>query len=420
MVVEQAIDQLGVDAADVMTYDEATGTLELVAGKGFASPAALLAGPDWGGLVHRVIQAGCPLHISDLAYAPIVDARVSRLLTEGLVAYHALPLVAEGRVRGVLECFHRVAMEPDLEWLSFAAMLGGQAAIAIDNAALFEGLRRSHEELQAAYDATIEGWARALDLRDHETEGHSRRVTEMAMHLARAMGLGETDLVHIRRGALLHDIGKMGVPDSILHKPGPLTEEEWAVIRRHPSYAVEILEPSEFLGAALDIPHYHHERWDGTGYPCGLAEEQIPLAARIFAAVDIWDALNNDRPYRRAWPQERVRAHLRTLAGNHLDPRVVEVFLSLLARANLATNGSPGPSREPACAHEAGTTRRERDRDAQVDLSVGTDPVRSLPVASRSIAPKARVQSDLLSRRTAYAHECGVRPGPSQAIPLSR
>ena len=146
------------------------------------------------------------------------------------------------------------------------------------------------------------------------------------------MGLGEAELVHIRRGALLHDIGKLGVPDAILHKPGPLSEEEWVVMRRHPSYAVEILGPIAFLGPALDIPHYHHERWDGTGYPCGLAGEQIPLAARIFAAVDIWDALSNDRPYRRAWPQAAGGGAPAHLSGSHLDPRVVEAFLGCSRR----------------------------------------------------------------------------------------
>jgi putative nucleotidyltransferase with HDIG domain len=237
----------------------------------------------------------------------------------------------------VLECFGRTPIEPDAEWLAFAGMLAEQAAISLDNAALVEGLRRSNEELKVAYDSTIEGWARALDLRDHETEGHSRRVTEMALALARAIGLGEAELVQVRRGALLHDIGKLGVPDAILHKPAALDEDEWVVMRRHPSYAVEILGPIEFLRPALDIPHCHHERWDGTGYPRGLAGEQIPLTARIFAAVDIWDALSHDRPYRRAWPQARVREHLRSLSGTHLDPRIVDAFLGLLASADPAS-----------------------------------------------------------------------------------
>jgi PAS domain S-box-containing protein/putative nucleotidyltransferase with HDIG domain len=349
LIVEQAIDQLGVDAADVLFYDEVAGILELAAVRGISSEALGRTWPGSDGLARRVAREGCPLHVPDLAHAPAPDARVHRLLEERFVAYHAIPLAAEGRVKGVLECFHRAPIEPDAEWLGFAGMLAGQAATAIDNAALLEGLRRSNEELRAAYDATIEGWSRALDLRDKETEGHSRRVTEMALHLARAVGLGEADLVHIRRGALLHDIGKLGVPDAILHKTGPLTEEEWVAMRRHPGYAVEMLGPIQFLGPSLDIPHYHHERWDGTGYPCGLAGEQIPLAARIFAAVDIWDALRHDRPYRRAWPPERVREHLRTLAGNHLDPRVVEVFLGFLAGEGLMTAGASWAAGEPSC-----------------------------------------------------------------------
>ena len=186
---------------------------------------------------------------------------------------------------------------------------------------------RLFAELQEAYDATIAGWARALDLRDHETEGHSRRVTEVTLRLARAMGVSEADLIQIRRGALLHDIGKMGVPDAILLKPGELTAEEWPIMRRHPTLAAAMLEPIAFLRPALDIPYCHHERWDGTGYPRGLIGEEIPLAARIFAVVDIWDALRHDRPYRTAWPEEAVRAHLRSLAGTHLDPTVVTAFL---------------------------------------------------------------------------------------------
>ena len=168
-----------------------------------------------------------------------------------------------------------------------------------------------------------------MDLRDHETEGHSRRVTEMTLRLCRALGMGDDELVHVRRGALLHDIGKIGIPDAILLKPSELTDEERAVIRRHPRYALEMLSPIAFLRPALDIPHCHHERWDGAGYPNGLRGEEIPLAARAFAAVDIWDALRSDRPYRPGWPMGRVLEHLRSLAGTHLDPRVVETFLAI-------------------------------------------------------------------------------------------
>ena len=210
--------------------------------------------------------------------------------SEGFVAYSAVPLVAKGLIKGVLEVFHRSALELDPEWLEFLEALAGQAAIVVDNATLFEGLRRSNLELTLAYDATIEGWSRAMDLRDHETEGHSRRVTEMTLRLARALEIGEAELVHVRRGALLHDIGKMGIPDPILLKPGPLTDDEWVGHAPPPDLRLELLSPISFLRPALEIPYCHHEKWDGSGYPRGLKGEQIPLAARIFAAVDIWDA----------------------------------------------------------------------------------------------------------------------------------
>jgi putative two-component system response regulator len=191
-----------------------------------------------------------------------------------------------------------------------------------------QALRTAHE-VAYAYDSTLEGWARALDLRDKETEGHSRRVTELSVRLAQALGFSEEAITHVRRGALLHDVGKLGIPDRILLKPGKLTDEEWAIMKLHPTYAFEWLAPIEYLRPALDIPHYHHERWDGTGYPDGLCGEQIPLAARIFAVVDVWDAMTNDRPYRAGLPLDEVREHIRSQAGRHFDPRVVEVFLTL-------------------------------------------------------------------------------------------
>lgn len=190
--------------------------------------------------------------------------------------------------------------------------------------------RRLSEALVDSYETTLAGWSRALDLRDNETEGHSARVTDLAVRLAVRMGVEGEALEHIRRGAMLHDIGKIGVPDAILHKPGPLADEEWAVMRRHPEYAYDMLQPIEFLRPVLDIPYCHHERWDGSGYPRGLAGEEIPLAARIFAVVDVWDALISDRPYRAAWPPRQVVAYLRAHAGNLFDPAVVRAFLTLL------------------------------------------------------------------------------------------
>ncbi len=187
----------------------------------------------------------------------------------------------------------------------------------------------SDSELTLAYDKTIEGWSRALYLRDQETEDHTRRVTDMALRLARRIGIPETDLIHVRRGAVLHDIGKVAIPDNILFKPGPLTDEEWVVMRRHPLIAVEILRSIPYLSPALPIPRSHHEKWDGSGYPDGLAGEAIPLFARIFAFADVYDALTSDRPYRRAWTQGDALEYIRTESGTHFDPRLAPLFFSL-------------------------------------------------------------------------------------------
>jgi putative nucleotidyltransferase with HDIG domain len=242
-----------------------------------------------------------------------------------------MPLIAKGQVKGVLDIFNRSSLSPDDEWFEFLQTLANQAAIAIDSAQLFEDLQRSNVDLSLAYDATIEGWSGALDLRDKETEGHSRRVTETTITLARAMGaFSEAELIHIRRGALLHDIGKMGIPDHILLKPGKLTDEEWQIMRQHPTYAYELLSPISYLNPALDIPYCHHEKWDGSGYPRGLKGDRIPLAARIFAVVDVWDALSSDRAYRPALPAAEVREHIRAGAGTHFDPEVVRAFLEIV------------------------------------------------------------------------------------------
>lgn len=191
-------------------------------------------------------------------------------------------------------------------------------------------LEQAHTKLKAAYDATIEGWSRAMDLRDRETEGHTRRVTQLTLELAKAAGINQEELIHIRRGALLHDMGKLGVPDSVLHKPAKLTDEEWVLMRKHPQLAYDMLQPIDYLNPALDIPYCHHEKWDGTGYPRGLQGAEIPMAARIFAIVDVWDALTSDRPYRAAWTKEATLDYIREQSGKHFDPQVVELFLRIV------------------------------------------------------------------------------------------
>ena len=193
-----------------------------------------------------------------------------------------------------------------------------------------EELKRLTNDLLVAYDSTLEGWSNALELREQETAGHSRRVVELTLKIAKMLGLEGDELADIERGALLHDIGKMGIPDNILLKPGPLSDEEWDVMKRHPVYAYNLLSKIDFLKRAIDIPYSHHERWDGSGYLQGLAGEEIPLAARVFAVVDIWDALGSDRPYRQAWKREDIIQYIQEISGKHLDPKIVNVFLELI------------------------------------------------------------------------------------------
>ncbi|MDR7419798.1 MAG: HD domain-containing phosphohydrolase [Armatimonadota bacterium] len=341
VIVSKAMHELRVHAADILLLDARTQTLESVAARGFRSP--LLHRPRLAlgeGPAGRAAQERAVVTVPDLSADPAAESLVA-VPGEAFVAYWAVPLIASDRVTGVLELFHRAPLAPDAEWEHFLETLAGQAAIAIDTARLLDDLRRAHDDLARAYDATLAGWSRALDLRDRETEGHTQRVTDMTLRLAEAMGVARDDLVHIRRGALLHDIGKMGIPDRILTKPAPLTPEEWAIMRRHPVYAYEMLSPVEFLRPALDIPYAHHEKWDGTGYPRGLKGEAIPLAARIFAVVDAWDALRSDRPYRPAWSEDRVLQYLRDRAGRDFDPEVVDAFLRMTLRA---ASGPPAAS----------------------------------------------------------------------------
>jgi putative nucleotidyltransferase with HDIG domain len=213
--------------------------------------------------------------------------------------------------------------------LSLFSAFADQAAVAIDNARLFENLKAANEELETAYQATLVGWVRALDLRDKETEGHTQRVAALTQRLSMELGVDAETLVHIRRGALLHDIGKMAIPDAIMLKPAGLTDDERLLMQQHPVFANEMLSPIDFLHEAIDIPYCHHEKWDGTGYPRGLKGDEIPFAARIFSVVDVWDALVFDRPYRKALPREEVRKHILEGAGKHFDARVVDAFLQL-------------------------------------------------------------------------------------------
>ena len=329
-VLEEIRTLLGVDAADVLLHDPHSHSLTVASGIGFRTSAAQGAQARVGeGLAGRTALDRRTLRVADLPGEKTLFSRDAALVQEGFVDYRGLPLVTKGQLLGVLEVFQRRPFEPGPEWLEALDGIAGQASLAIDNASMFDRLQRSRLDLELAYDETIEGWSRALDLRDDGTEGHTQRVKGMTLRLARAMDFPEGELIHIQRGALLHDIGKIGVPDGILLKAGPLTDDEWLLMRRHPQIALDLLSPIAYLRQAVDIPYSHHERWDGAGYPRGRKGKQIPRAARAFAVVDVWDALRSDRPYRAAWSESEVMAHIRRLSGTHFDPEAVEAFLGI-------------------------------------------------------------------------------------------
>lgn len=332
VLIQHVESLLNVDAVDILLFNPELQQFTFSAGRGFRTDeiqrARVRFGKSFAGRIvferKKVIVSGEQAMHSDPEFSSIYEK-------EGFIAYAGVPLMAKGQIKGVMEVYHRLPHSPEPEWLNVLETLAGQAAIAIDSAQLLDGLQKSNIELAFAYDQTITGWSHAMDLRDKETEGHTQRVTDLTLKLARVMSINESQLIHVQRGALLHDIGKMGVPDNILLKPGKLTDEEWEKMRQHPEFAFQMLSSIQYLKPALDIPYCHHEKWDGTGYPRGLKEEEIPLPARIFAVVDVWDAVTNDRPYRPAWTQEQALEYIREQSGKHFDPQVVNIFLRLMA-----------------------------------------------------------------------------------------
>lgn len=327
-IAEQTRRQLQVDVASIFLLGSHSLSLEIAVVVGAETPEIGNLRIQLGEtVIGRVALERQMIICPDLANDAL-DGFVGR--AEGFQSCFALPLIAKGNVVGVMYLGRRSVFHPNQDWLDFFEVLAGQAAMAIESIKAFEDLQRSNLELALAYSRTIEGWSHALDLRDRETNDHTFRVTEMTLRLARLAGMSNGELMHLKHGALLHDIGKMGIPDAVLLKEDYLTKEEWDIMHKHPIYAYEMLSPIEYLRPALEIPYCHHEKWDGTGYPRGLAGEQIPLAARLFAVVDVWDALRSDRPYRKAWEEQKVRDYIRSQAGTHFDPNAVELFLRVM------------------------------------------------------------------------------------------
>jgi len=261
----------------------------------------------------------------------VEDKAFAALITEEkFVAQHCAPIIIAGKTVGVLEVFQREAFSPSQDWLILFDAIAMQTGLALDYNSIYFDLQKAYLDLELSYQATIEGWSSAIDFRDEETEGHSRRVAALTIALAAKLGASKDEITFIHRGALLHDVGKIGIPDSILKKAGPLDEKEWMLMRRHPYIANEMLAGIPYLKPSLDIPLYHHERWDGSGYPEGLKGETIPFAARLFAIIDVFDALTSDRPYRKAWTKEAALLYIHDQAGKLFDPKLSASFLDMM------------------------------------------------------------------------------------------
>jgi len=328
-----------VDAAAVYLLDEGTMKLEFAEGDGFRGSAIRSHSLDPGeGPAGAAALRREAVLLADLDNPGEIRVAPFLLDQEGFRAACAAPLLASNRLLGALEAYRRKRLDAPGTWKERIDTVARQASAALHRGFLVEELERANLELNLAYDSTIEGWSRALDLKCREPEWHTERIAELTVRLAGRLGVTGKDLQAIRRGAILHDIGKMGIPDAILTKPGPLTEEEWRIMRLHPVYALHMLQPIGFLKDSIAIPHSHHERWDGQGYPRGLKGEGIPLFARIFSVVDVWVSLTADQPYRRAWTPDRALAYIREGAGRLFDPTVAQAFLEMIEPLN--GNGS--------------------------------------------------------------------------------
>jgi response regulator RpfG family c-di-GMP phosphodiesterase len=289
------------------------------------------------GLAYAVMNAKKAIQHNPTIANTASEGFINFITEEGFYDYLGIPITEGHQLLGVLEMFSQTPINITPVWKLQARFIHSLAANTIQRKAQLQKQDTTTAELEVAYSETLEAWVRALEIRDHATAGHTHRVLEMTLRLASLMGVPDEMLVHISRGVLLHDIGKLAVSDNILHKTGPLDHQEWRVMREHPKFAYKLLKPIRYLRPALDIPYCHHEKWDGSGYPRGLKAEEIPFQARIFAVVDVWDALTSDRPYRKAWPKDDALEYIKAKAGEEFDPKVVDQFLEMVQADDLST-----------------------------------------------------------------------------------
>jgi putative nucleotidyltransferase with HDIG domain len=334
VVIGHGITQFQAQAADVLFYDAPARALRYMLGRGFKTGTFEKATRRAEILARPVVNDARARHVRDLH---IFEEELMNTgwVQEGFVSYVGAPLICNDQVEGVLELFSRYELPVNSEWMRQLERTTEKAARALHVAIETRRIEQAQLGLTQNFDAMIAVMVHALELREQESTGHTERVAELTAQFARAYGFTEAEIVNVRRGALLHDIGKMGVPESVLHKPESLTEDEWALMRQHPEIAHDMLAPIEFLRPTLAIPYCHHEKWDGTGYPRGLKGEDIPLAARLFAVVDVWDALRSPRAYRQPWPDEKILKHIVDRGGRHFEQRLAEMFVKLVQAGKL-------------------------------------------------------------------------------------
>jgi putative nucleotidyltransferase with HDIG domain len=324
LIIAKAVEMLECEAGSILLCNNEKDCLIFSASTSADSKTlAQIFIPLTDSLAGTIYSKNIPLVINNVDKDFRHNASVAAQIHFHTHSLLGVPMRIQERVIGVLEALNKKQGTFTEEDVKILTAIASQAAVAIENAQLVEALQES-------YETTLEGWAAALDLRDKETEGHSQRVTLLAVQLAQEIGMSKEDLTYLRQGALLHDIGKMGVPDRILHKKGPLTEPEKAIMRQHPVNAYNMLYPITHLRPALDIPFCHHEKWDGSGYPRNLKGEEIPLAARIFTIIDVWDALRSNRPYRKAWSVKKTTTYIQKQAGESFDPNIVKRFVDII------------------------------------------------------------------------------------------
>lgn len=333
IAIENAVDLVGLDTGAIYTLEN--DILQLGATVPPLPPQLpkelLIARLEDHPHIQKAVTTKAPVHLPDARIAPLSPAEKVIVESRGLISVLYFPLILKDNAIGVFIIgTSHYARELTASELDLSHILSFQVSLAIANAQLYKKAQEAITGITQAYDGTLEGWSRVLDMRDHGTDEHTHRVADLTVALARKMSIPDSQLADIRRGALLHDIGKIGIPDSILQKASTLDEQERAIMETHPEKAFEILSRIEYLLPAIDIPYCHHEKWDGTGYPRKLKGKAIPLVARIFAVVDVYDALTSDRPYRKAWSKETAIDYIQQQSGKHFFPDAVDAFIEMV------------------------------------------------------------------------------------------